>query len=246
MELKKLPYLLLFFVSIFFLSCEKEDTATTVDEVSDDGDSSSWANSSWKKGSSDVYMDLTSSVPKFCNNGSPVPGTYSSLTWENDNIAFFTLFNAGDEVEFRIEKSGSNLILAPWDAIAQQTHDPATYNRSSEFPCSTGGGSGGGTGDGGTGGGGTSGGGSTDGDVIFWTSQNFFCGPISVNVSGVGSSSITGFFDTDIPDCSNTSGGGNFNNLAPGSYSFDASCSDKSWSGNFTIISGGCLRFQLQ
>ncbi len=250
MKLKKLSYVLLLFVSVFLLSCEKEETTSTDDDddISDNSGSQSWADSSWKKGGSEVYMDLTSSTPKFCDNGSPVGGTYSALTWESDNIAFFTLFNAGDEVDFRIEKSGDNLILAPWDEIAQQTHNPSTYYRSSEFPCSTSGGGtgGGGTGGGGTGGGGTGGGGATDGDVIFWTSQNFPCSSISVSVSGVGSSSITGFFDSGIPDCSNTSGGGNFNDLAPGSYSFNASCENLTWSGSFTIVAGGCLRFQLQ
>lgn len=94
--------------------------------------------------------------------------------------------------------------------------------------------------------GGGTGGDPTDGDVKFFTSEDFGCGPITVNVNGVGSSSITSFFDSGAPDCSNPSAGGNFNDLAPGTYSFTASCVDRTWESDFTVIAGGCLRFQLQ
>ncbi|MEL6809830.1 MAG: hypothetical protein AAFP76_00655 [Bacteroidota bacterium] len=105
-----------------------------------------------------------------------------------------------------------------------------------------GGGSGGGTGGGGTGGGGT---GSTTGDVIFWTNQDFGCGPITVNVNGIGSTSITGFYPGGAPNCSQTGAGGNFNSLDAGTYSFDASCDGITWQGDFTVNEGSCLRFQL-
>lgn len=95
---------------------------------------------------------------------------------------------------------------------------------------------------GGSGGGG--GGGSGTGDVKFWINQDFGCGPITVNVSGSGSSTITGFFQS-APLCTNSSGGGNFNNLPVGNYSFTASCSSLSWNGNFSITEDNCLQFQL-
>lgn len=93
-----------------------------------------------------------------------------------------------------------------------------------------------------TGGGG--GGGNDTGDVIFWINRDFGCGPISVSVSGVGSSTISGFFNS-APDCSNTSAGGNFNNLQPGNYSFTASCNGIDWNGTLNVTQNSCLRFQL-
>lgn len=116
--------------------------------------------------------------------------------------------------------------------------------------CSDAGGSGsGGSGSGGSGSGGSGSGGSgsgvTTGDVKFWTDADYGCGPISVSVSGEGSSTITGYFDSGAPDCSNTSAGGNFNDLDPGTYSFTASCDGINWDGTFEIEENSCLRYQL-
>ncbi len=82
------------------------------------------------------------------------------------------------------------------------------------------------------------------GSVKFWIAEDFGCGNITVNLSGQGSSVITGFFNS-APDCDNTNSGGNFDNLNPGNYSFTASCQGLSWSGDVTISPNGCLRFQL-
>lgn len=109
-----------------------------------------------------------------------------------------------------------------------------------------GGSSGGGTGGGGSGGSGGGSGGPTPGDVKFWINEDFGCGNITVNVSGVGSSTIDGFFFGSPGECENTDAGGNFNNLAPGSYNYTASCSDRNWDGSITITDGGCLLFELQ
>ncbi|MEZ4859311.1 MAG: hypothetical protein R2781_10925 [Flavobacteriaceae bacterium] len=92
--------------------------------------------------------------------------------------------------------------------------------------------------------GGGGGGGGNTGDVKFWINQDFGCGPISVVVSGVGSTTISGYFGS-APSCDNTSAGGNFNNLSPGNYSYNASCSSYTWQGNFTINADQCLQFQL-
>ena len=88
------------------------------------------------------------------------------------------------------------------------------------------------------------GGGNGTGDAIFWINDDFGCGPITVNVSGAGSSTIVGYFNA-APDCSNTGSGGDFNNLAPGSYSYTASCSGISWSGSLTITEDNCSRIEL-
>ncbi|EDM44880.1 hypothetical protein SCB49_02129 [unidentified eubacterium SCB49] len=88
------------------------------------------------------------------------------------------------------------------------------------------------------------GGGDTTGDVKFWINHDFGCGNINVSVSGNGSSTITGYFDS-APDCDTSSGGGNFNNLQPGNYSFTASCSEYTWNGSLTVNANSCLQFQL-
>ncbi len=93
----------------------------------------------------------------------------------------------------------------------------------------------------GTGGGG---GGSAQGDIIFWVNQDFGCGPISVTVTGVGNTTITGFYGS-APSCTDTGAGGNFDDLPTGNYSFSAACTNITWSGNFTISENQCLRFQL-
>ncbi|WP_347372922.1 hypothetical protein [Aequorivita sp. Q41] len=103
-----------------------------------------------------------------------------------------------------------------------------------------GGGSGGG---GGTGGGG---GGSGKGDVKFWTSQDFGCGPITVNLNSVGSSTITGYYYAGSPDCTPDGYGGNFSDLTPGTYTYTASCQGYNWDGSLSITEDSCLRFQLK
>jgi hypothetical protein len=108
-----------------------------------------------------------------------------------------------------------------------------------------GGNGGGGNGGGGNGGGGNGGGGPTPGKIKFWTSQDFGCGPISVELINVGSSTVSGYFSGGPGDCDNTSGGGNFSGIDAGTYSFTASCSDRNWNGTLSVSDGGCTLFQL-
>lgn len=224
MKLKKLPYLLLFIMSIFLFSCESEEDDSGIIDSNDNNTSTSWADTYWKKSGEEVYIDLTSETPKFCSNGNPVPGTYSSLRWENTDIAFFTLFNAGDEVEFRIQKNGNSLILAPWDAAAQQTHNPSTYSLSNEFPCDGGGGS------------------TTDnGEIAFYTRQDNGCSSISITVGSI-TQYLQYYYPDGISDCTQ----GEVFSLPAGNHSFTAQCNSTTWSGNFQITSGGCLMFDLQ
>ncbi len=100
------------------------------------------------------------------------------------------------------------------------------------------------TGGGGSGGGGN-GGGSGKGDVKFWTNQDYGCGPITVNLNSVGSSTITGYYYAGNPDCTVDGYGGNFNDLTPGTYSYTASCQGYNWDGTLTITEDTCLRYQL-
>lgn len=89
------------------------------------------------------------------------------------------------------------------------------------------------------------GGGNDTGDVKFWIASDLGCGAISVSVTSVGSATINGFFENGAPDCSNTGGGGNFNNLAPGTYNFNASCTNRTWSDSFTVQENNCTTIQL-
>ena len=100
-------------------------------------------------------------------------------------------------------------------------------------------------GGGGTGGGGTGGGGSGKGDVKFWTNQDYGCGQITVNLSSVGSSTITGYYYAGTPDCTIDGYGGNFNDLTPGTYNYTASCQGYNWSGTVTISEDSCFKLQL-
>jgi len=98
-----------------------------------------------------------------------------------------------------------------------------------------------------TGGGGNGGGdpdGSGKGDVKFWTDQDLGCGYITVNVNGVGSSTLTGYYYS-TPECTNDGIGGNFNDLTPGTYSYTAQCQGYTWSNTFTVTEDSCLKYKL-
>ena len=95
------------------------------------------------------------------------------------------------------------------------------------------------------GGGGGTGGGNGKGDVKFWTDQDYGCGPITVNLNGVGSTTITGYYFAGNPNCTIDGVGGNFNDLTPGAYNYTASCQGYNWSGSVTISEDTCSRLQL-
>lgn len=88
------------------------------------------------------------------------------------------------------------------------------------------------------------GGGSGTGDLIFWTNQDLGCGNISVTLEGIGGTTISGYYGS-APDCSSTNAGGNFNDIAPGTYNYSASCTDYTWNGTVTVPEDGCMTFQL-
>jgi hypothetical protein len=86
------------------------------------------------------------------------------------------------------------------------------------------------------------GGGSTTGQVMFWIQSDLGCGNITVTVSG-SSKSITGYYSGGAPSCGSSSTA-TFT-LNPGTYSFNASCSGKTWNGNVTVTAGNCFKMQL-
>jgi hypothetical protein len=137
MKIFKLIVIPLIFISILFTSCEEQEDPNPIENNNSSGNSGGWSNGYWLRSSSGTYLDLTESKPVFCANGAIVGGTYSALAWTNADEAFFTLFNNGDERKFKIEKSGSNLILSPWDEAGQQTNNPTTYTPTGTFPCNS-------------------------------------------------------------------------------------------------------------
>jgi len=253
--MKYLRFFLIFSFVLFSTSCEKEedDTPDTYNEnptAQDPGNNSgspSWAQQYWKRDNAGTYLDLTSSQPVFCSGGEIVAGSYSNVNWQSANVGYFTLTNAGDVVNFEIKKNGSSLILAPYDSVAQQTHSPANYSTTNTFPCNGGsdGGNNGGGNDGNGNNGGNDGGGNDNQTVAikFWANQDFGCGYISVNLSSVGSSQLSGYFSGG-PDCNTTAYGGYFSGLQPGTYSYSASCENYTWSGSVNL-QASCTTFQL-
>lgn len=87
----------------------------------------------------------------------------------------------------------------------------------------------------------SSGGGSTTGQGMFWVATDLGCGNITVVCNGI-SRTISTVYATS-PPCG-TSGTATFD-LSPGTYSYSASCSGKTWSGTITITAGGCNKIQL-
>lgn len=85
---------------------------------------------------------------------------------------------------------------------------------------------------------------STSGELTFWTASDLGCGPIQVNVSGLGSGTITSYHSSSL-DCG-ASGTASFASVTPGSYSYTASCSDGEWSGSIDATAGGCTLMELR
>ncbi len=87
--------------------------------------------------------------------------------------------------------------------------------------------------------------GNNKGNVKFWVNQDYGCGAITVNLNGVGSSAISGYYFSGNPDCIIDGVGGNFNDLTPGNYNYTASCQGYNWSGSVTITQNSCFKMQL-
>ncbi len=80
------------------------------------------------------------------------------------------------------------------------------------------------------------------GKATFWIASDLGCGNITVNVSGI-TRTISSFYSSGTPACG-ASGTATFD-LAPGTYSYSAQCSGKTWSGTVAVTANGCSRIQL-
>ncbi len=81
----------------------------------------------------------------------------------------------------------------------------------------------------------------TTGEAVFWTKTNLNCGTITVTISGQNRTITT--FAANEPLCG-ASGFATFA-LPAGSYSYTASCTGQTWSGNVTVATGQCQRVEL-
>lgn len=80
------------------------------------------------------------------------------------------------------------------------------------------------------------------GNAMFWTNRDLGCGYVTVNVAGQ-TGTISSYYSSGPPACA-SAGCATFN-LSPGTYSFTASCTGKSWSGNVVVSAGGCYTMRL-
>ena len=82
----------------------------------------------------------------------------------------------------------------------------------------------------------------TTGDATFWVASDLGVGTINVTCNGI-TQVISGFYSTGSLSCG-ASGCANFN-LTPGTYPYNASGGNLTWSGSITITAGGCSKQQL-
>jgi hypothetical protein len=82
----------------------------------------------------------------------------------------------------------------------------------------------------------------TTGQAMFWTAADLGCGSITVNCNGV-TRTISSYYSSGAPACG-ASGAATFD-FAPGTYSYSASCSGKTWNGTVTVTANGCSKTQL-
>jgi hypothetical protein len=204
-------------LTIFISGCELDEE--------DELDSASGGNFDgyWQRGDGlTAYLDFDGSTVRSCSNGAITVGTFDS------SEPSMTFVIGGNVIEFPLQVSSDQLLVGVPDQ-AINTNNATLYNRSDIFPCGGGGGSGGG-------------GSSNTGNAMFWTSSDLGCGNITVNLSG-SSGAISQYYSSGAPSCG-SGGCANFT-LPPGTYSFTASCTNKTWSGSININIDGCSRLQL-
>lgn len=188
------------------------------DEEGDDIDHnpSSSFEGSWKRENMETYVKFVGSNAITCSGGVETVGSF------NASEPSMTFVIGEEVIKFPLKINGSALLVGvPNQAI--ETHNAQIYYRSDAFPCDGGGGSG-------------------EGNIIFWISSDMGCGNINVTLQGQGSGSISSYYSSS-PNCG-ASGCANFT-VAPGTYSFTASCGDYSWDGSITVSEDQCYKMQL-
>ncbi len=191
------------------------------DEEGDDidNDPSSSFEGSWKRENMETYVKFVGSNAITCSGGVETVGSFNS---SEPSMTFVI----GEEViKFPLKVNGNTLLVGvPNQAL--ETHNAQIYYKSDAFPCDGGGG----------------GGGSGEGNIMFWIGSDLGCGSISVTLQSEGSGSITSYYGSS-PDCG-ASGCANFT-VAPGTYSFSASCGDYTWDGSITVTEDQCSKMQF-
>jgi len=86
----------------------------------------------------------------------------------------------------------------------------------------------------------------TPGKVSFWVQNDLGGGGnITVNISGQGTKTITGYYSGGVSECSATSAA--TYSLPPATYNYTAANTDSSltWSGSCAVTESGCLTVKL-
>jgi hypothetical protein len=202
-------------MSLLIVGCESED-----EELPND-DNNGNPYGYWKRGNGvNSYLAFTNTTATACTNGVTQVGTF------NASVPSMTFVINNDVITFPLQ-FGTNQLLVGVPEQAINTNNATLYNRSTDFPCD---------------GGGNSDNNPTTGKALFWTSSDQGCGNITVTVSN-SSGIISQYYSGRAPNCG-ASGCANFT-LAPGTYSFSASCSSYTWSGSINVTAGGCSQMQL-
>lgn len=84
------------------------------------------------------------------------------------------------------------------------------------------------------------------GQATFWMNQDFGCGALTINVSNQYSERITQYYTSGRPSSCSESGNANFT-LAPGTYTYQASCDGYTWpQKSFTVYANDCTSTMIQ
>lgn len=187
-----------------------------VESIDNDDTTNYYGN--WKRDGMETYVKFDGSTATTCSSG----GVTTVGTFDASEPSM-TFNIQGEIITFPLDFQGDVLLMGVPDQ-AIDTNTAQYYSRSNKFPCS---------------GGGTGGG---DGTIMFWVQSDPGCGPISVTLNGQGSNSITGFYSTS-PDCGAVSAA-NFS-VPGGTYSFTASCTERTWDGTVTVEDDQCFKMRL-
>lgn len=215
--MKKFNYgIIRFFLFLFALT-----VVSCVEEEPEDfvNDENTNYYGNWKRDGYETWVNFSGTTATTCNNGQQTVGTF------NPSEPSMTFVIQGETIKFPLEFNGNTLWMGVPDQ-AIDTNVAARYSRTNTF-CD------------GSGGGGT---GDENGNIVFWIQSDLGCGNISVTLQGQGSGMITSYYNSS-PSCG-ASGCANFT-VAPGTYSFTASCQNRTWESSITVTAGQCFKMQL-